>query len=90
MGFAHGVLLLWGNADRIRYENCFSVMTALSQRARTKGICLFKPLDDTKKVELEVIRKLPTVKVIEQFDGFDPDKLEPFLAPLRASAGAAS
>jgi hypothetical protein len=86
---ADGVLLLWGVAERSRYANYFSSMKDLARRARSKGICLFDPRHN-KVQDLPFIRGLKDLHVIEQFDGFDPAKLEPFLTRLRTQAGAAS
>lgn len=84
---ADGVLVLWGAAEPEQYRMCFESMQDYARHARSKGVCLFRP-SENKQEDLSMLRGLRGLHVIEQFEGFDGNKLEPFLAPLRARTGA--
>jgi hypothetical protein len=77
-----GVLLVWGTADPGWYAEKFAEMSRLSNRAVSRGVCLFDP-EQNKTNALQALQSLPNFHVIPQFESFDPQKLKPFLEPLR-------
>jgi hypothetical protein len=83
---ADGVLVLWASAEPEQYRICFDSMRNYARHARSKGVCLFRP-PENKQHDLTILRGLPGLHVIVQFDAFDSSRLEPFLAPLRAGLG---
>ena len=81
-----GVVIVWGRAKRDWYNPNFGDMTRFAKGARSQGVCLFDPRED-KSAAIRDLSGFPNLHLIEQFDGFDPAKLGPFLAPLRQPAG---
>jgi hypothetical protein len=77
-----GVLLVWGAADPDWYAEKFAEMSRLSSRAISRGVCLFDP-EQNKTNTMLALQNLPNFHVIPQFERFDPQKLRPFLEPLR-------
>ena len=84
LGACDGVVLVWGKADRDWYVLNFDDMSKTASRARSQGICFFDP-PEPKSDTLNKLRAFPELHLIEQFGGFDPKKLDPFLAPLRGN-----
>jgi len=86
LGKSDGVLIVWGTAKPDWYAPNFDDMCRLARRARSQGVCFFNPRDD-KNGEIRKLRGFSDLYLIEQFNGFDPAKLDPFLAPLRGPTG---
>ncbi len=74
---------MWGKAKPDWYASNFSDMSLLARRAVSQGICFFDPRE-SKRDRLEKLKKLPGLDLIEEFDDFDPSRLDPFMAALRA------
>lgn len=85
-----GVLLVWGHADEAWCSREFLEIVQTARRGDTRGICLFDP-KDAKAAAVEKIRQTFTdLYVGEQFERFDPSRLEAFFTPLRRRAGGAA
>ncbi|HTU48584.1 MAG TPA: toll/interleukin-1 receptor domain-containing protein [Bryobacteraceae bacterium] len=83
-----GVLLVWGTAKREWYTLNLEDMSRVVKRGRAEGICLFDPRD-AKESDLSTLRNFADLHVIEQFERYDPARLQPFLNSLRGRAAAA-
>jgi hypothetical protein len=82
---SEGVLLVWGDAGEEWCAAEFEQMVRLSNRQRSRGLCLFDP-KQSKSSLAEQIRTTysdPPIYVAEQFGPFDPVRLEPFFNPIR-------
>jgi hypothetical protein len=82
---SEGVLLVWGDAGEEWCAAEFEQMVRLSNRQRSRGLCLFDPREP-KRLLAEQIRTTysdPPIHVAEQFGPFDPARLEPFFRPIR-------
>jgi TIR domain len=85
LGACDGVVLVWGKSDRDWYVHNFDDMSNAATRARSQGICFFDPREP-KSDTLNKLRGFSELYLIEQFGAFDPQKLDPFLQPLRGNA----
>lgn len=83
-----GVLLVWGNAAEDWCSAEFDQMVRLSNRPKSRGLCLFDP----KQAKIETAQRIRSqhsdICVAEQFGPFDRTRLEPFFAPIRTVQGA--
>jgi hypothetical protein len=84
-----GVLLVWGAAKREWYTLNLEDMSQNIKRGRSEGICLFDPRD-AKESDLSKLRTLSDLHIIEQFEHYDPARLQPFLNSLRDRGAAAA
>jgi hypothetical protein len=89
LGNSDGVVIVWGKAKQDWYAPNFDDMSRLARRARSQGVCFFDPRED-KYEEIRKLKGFSDLHLIEQFNGFDPARLEPFLAPLRGPTGGTS
>jgi hypothetical protein len=79
-----GVLLIWGNEDESWCAQEFEEMLRTARKAQAKGLCLLEP-KETKTGVVNQIRaqNLSDVYIAEQFDKFDPTRMETFFNPIR-------
>jgi len=83
-----GVLLVWGEATEKWCSDEFEQMIRLSNRHKSRGLCLFDPRQSKVTYAKEIHSLYSDIYIAEQFGSFDQNQLEPFFAPLRRSEAA--
>jgi hypothetical protein len=79
-----GVLVIWGKSDEDWCAREFESMIRVSQRARSRGLCLFDP-ESTKTSIADLLSTNPVkIHLVRQFGKFDPGMLQPFFDSIRA------
>ena len=73
-----GVLLVWGRSDEDWCAPQFESMIRVSQRARSRGLCLFDPEETKTAVANLLSASLAKVQVVKEFGKFDPSRLQSF------------
>ncbi len=86
---SEGVLVVWGDAGEEWCANEFDQMVRLSSQARSRGLCLFDPVESQVAIaeKIRATVSSPPIHVAQQSGPFDPASLEPFFNPIRRTAG---
>lgn len=84
-----GVLLVWGDAGEEWCATEFELMVRLSYQPKSKGLCLFDPMEAKIALAEQIRTEYSAIHVAEQFGSFDPVRLKPFFDPLRRSQSGA-
>jgi hypothetical protein len=83
MTTSDGVLLVWGQAEQNWCVDQFDLMLKSSRQAESKGLCLFDPEEEKRRIVQPIRLQRPEVYIGEQFGQFDARRLDPFFDPIR-------
>jgi hypothetical protein len=79
-----GVLVVWGKSDEDWCAREFESMMRVSQRARSRGVCLFDPESTKTGIADLFSTNFMEIHLVRQFGKFDPGRLQPFFNSIRA------